>query len=153
MSLRCYSSQRFESVEFLIQSAHQLEVTPVVKYTALSFFADRFLPRSRKEGKEVYNVSQFRWESKENVDKHDGYRSNGLIQANDVGNWLLRPMGGGNFQLFALISIWISSKIHDSHPVPLKSLKSLGDMFITEQHFTTRDFLEAELVLLQVIVQ
>ncbi|GKV27274.1 hypothetical protein SLEP1_g36461 [Rubroshorea leprosula] len=111
MSLRCYSSQRFESVEFLIQSAHQLEVTPVVKYTALSFFADRFLPR--------------------------------LIQANDVGNWLLRPMGGGNFQLFALISIWISSKIHDSHPVPLKSLKSLGDMFITEQHFTTRDFLEA----------
>ncbi|GLT90592.1 hypothetical protein SLE2022_085170 [Rubroshorea leprosula] len=119
MSLRCYSSQRFESVEFLIQSAHQLEVTPVVKYTALSFFADRFLPR--------------------------------LIQANDVGNWLLQPMGGGNLQLFALISVWISSKIHDSHPVLLKSLKSLGDMFITEQHFTTRDFLEAELVLLQVL--
>ncbi|KAJ4829108.1 hypothetical protein Tsubulata_032890, partial [Turnera subulata] len=31
-------------VEFLIHSAHQLQITPIVKYTALSLFADRFLP-------------------------------------------------------------------------------------------------------------
>ncbi|KAL7184821.1 hypothetical protein ACSBR2_026874 [Camellia fascicularis] len=41
--------------------------------------------------------------------------------------------------------------MHDSHPLSVKCLKSLGDKMIKEQHFTTRDFLEAEVVLMQVL--
>lgn len=84
-------------------------------------------------------------------------------------SWLLRPLRESNLQLFSLVSIWISSKvgnhnllimgfhcwrrlyvshisclqIHDSQPLSVKSLKLLGDKMIKEQHFTTRDFLEA----------
>ncbi|XP_028090889.1 cyclin-J18-like isoform X2 [Camellia sinensis] len=39
--------------------------------------------------------------------------------------------------------------MHDSHPLSVKCLKSLGDKMIKEQHFTTHDFLEAEVVLMQ----
>ncbi|THG04296.1 hypothetical protein TEA_000760 [Camellia sinensis var. sinensis] len=66
-------------------------------------------------------------------------------------NWLLHPIRESNLQLFALVSIWISSKMHDSHPLSVKCLKSLGDKMIKEQHFTTHDFLEAEVVLMQVL--
>ncbi|CAL5325267.1 unnamed protein product [Camellia sinensis] len=69
---------------------------------------------------------------------------------NDMENWLLHPMRESNLQLFALVSIWISRKMHDSHPLSVKCLKSLGDKMIKEQHFTTRDFLESEVVLMQV---
>ncbi|KAK6252143.1 hypothetical protein QUC31_013863 [Theobroma cacao] len=114
---------RKKSVEFLIQSSQQLQATPLVKYTALSLFADRFLP----------SVTTL------------------LKQGNELGSWLLRSMEDSNLQLFALISIWISSKIHDSRALSVKSLKPLGDKFIKDQHFTTRDFLEAEVVFLQVL--
>ncbi|KAI8004570.1 Cyclin-J18 [Camellia lanceoleosa] len=70
--------------------------------------------------------------------------------SNDMENWLLHPMRESNLQLFALVSIWISRKMHDSHPLSVKCLKSLGDKMIKEQHFTTRDFLESEVVLMQV---
>ncbi|RVW89183.1 Cyclin-J18 [Vitis vinifera] len=73
------------------------------------------------------------------------------MQVKHTGSWLLQPMRESHLQLFALISIWISSKIHDSRPLSMKSLKSLGDGIINEQHFTTRDFLEAEVVLMQVL--
>nr|GMD26547.1 cyclin-J18 isoform X2 [Ipomoea batatas] len=63
----------------------------------------------------------------------------------DKENWLLDPMRESNLQLFALASVWISCKIHMSPPLSVKCLKSLGDKSITEQHFTTRDFLEAVL--------
>ncbi|GMN38324.1 hypothetical protein TIFTF001_007561 [Ficus carica] len=107
---------------FLIESAHLLEVSLIVKYTALSFFADRFFPLlSRFEG------------------------SDGTT------NWLLHPVRESNLQLFALVSIWISSKIHNSCPLSIKCLKSLGDKVIKEQHFTNRDFLEAEVVLMKVL--
>lgn len=33
--------------------------------------------------------------------------------------------------------------MHDSRPVSVKSFKSLGDKIIEDEHFTTRDFLEA----------
>ncbi|KAK9091409.1 hypothetical protein Sjap_024586 [Stephania japonica] len=109
-----------EVIEFLIQSSTHLCVLPIVKYAALSLFADRFLPS-------LHNRS-----------------------ANK--SWLLQsPIRNCNLQIFALISIWISSKIHDTTPLSIKSLKSLGDEFITEQHFTLRDFLEAEVVFLQVL--
>ncbi|XP_028070903.1 cyclin-J18-like [Camellia sinensis] len=65
-------------------------------------------------------------------------------------NWLSHPMRESNLQLFALVSIWISRKMHDSYPLSVKCLKSLGDKMIKEQHFTTRDFLESEVVLMQV---
>lgn len=42
----------------------------------------------------------------------------------------------GDFSLRAL-------QIHDSGPISVKRLKSLGDKTIQEQHFTIRDFLEA----------
>ncbi|KAF3432051.1 hypothetical protein FNV43_RR26790 [Rhamnella rubrinervis] len=113
---------RTSLLEFLIESAEKLQVTPIVKYTALSFFADRFYPC----------LSRF-------------------TSSNKVTNWLLKPLRESNMQLFALVSIWISSKIHDSCPLNVKSLKSLGDAVIKEQHFTTRDFLEAELILMQVM--
>ncbi|KAG8634818.1 cyclin-J18 isoform X3 [Manihot esculenta] len=98
------SDLRLLAVEFLIESAHRLEATPIVKYTALSLLADRFYP---------------------SLSRSVGQRK--------MGNWLLQPMTQSNLQLFALVSIWISSK----------SLKTLGDKSIKEQHFTARDFLEA----------
>ncbi|KAG8634819.1 hypothetical protein MANES_17G089333v8 [Manihot esculenta] len=105
------SDLRLLAVEFLIESAHRLEATPIVKYTALSLLADRFYP---------------------SLSRSVGQRK--------MGNWLLQPMTQSNLQLFALVSIWISSK----------SLKTLGDKSIKEQHFTARDFLEA-VVFLQVL--
>ncbi|XVF85543.1 hypothetical protein PTKIN_Ptkin17bG0125600 [Pterospermum kingtungense] len=110
-------SLRKRSVEFLIQSSLQLQASPLVKYTALSLFADRFLPSLTAS----------------------------IKQGNETGSWLLRSMEESNLQLFSLISIWISSKIHDSRAIPVKCLKSLGDKFIRDQHFTTRDFVEAVL--------
>ncbi|KAF7132031.1 hypothetical protein RHSIM_Rhsim09G0085600 [Rhododendron simsii] len=44
-----------------------------------------------------------------------------------------------------------SAHIHDSQPLSVKILKLLGDKMIKEQHFTTRDFLEAEVLLMQVL--
>ncbi|KAF8378834.1 hypothetical protein HHK36_030183 [Tetracentron sinense] len=121
--MECSSSVRLRVVEFLIQSSLQLRVPPIVKYTSLSLFAERFYPSLRRK----------------------------TIQDNDMGNWLLHPSRESNLQLFGLISLWISSKIHDTCPLSVKSLKSLGDKFIREQHFTTRDFLEAEVVFMQVL--
>ncbi|XVE85560.1 hypothetical protein DITRI_Ditri17bG0100000 [Diplodiscus trichospermus] len=106
---------RKKSVEFLIQSSHQLQASPLVKYTALALFADRFLP----------SLTTL------------------IKQGNEMGSWLLRSIEESNLHLFSLISIWISSKIHDSRALPVKCLKSLADKFIKDQHFTTRDFLEA----------
>ncbi|KAG8475560.1 hypothetical protein CXB51_032390 [Gossypium anomalum] len=108
---------RKKSVEFLIRSSHQLRASPIVKYSALSLFADRFLPSLTA-----------------------------LIKTrNKIGSWLLRSMEESNLQLFSLISIWISSKIHDSRALSVKCLKSFGDEFIKDQHFTIRDFVEAVL--------
>eukprot|EP00257_Ricinus_communis_P017904 XP_015576461.1 cyclin-J18 isoform X2 [Ricinus communis] len=114
----CLSSDlRLRAVEFLIESAHELEeVSPIVKYTALSLFADRFYP----------SLSRF-------------------VGQQNKGSWLLQSMTESNLQLFALISLWVSSKIHDSRPLSVKSLKIFSDKTIKEQHFTARDFLEAVL--------
>ncbi|OIT04200.1 PREDICTED: cyclin-J18 [Nicotiana attenuata] len=111
-------------VEFLIQSAQELQVSPIVKYSALSLFADRFYPSlSSRQG------------------NNDAAKT-----------WLLQPpLRESNLQLFALAALWISTKIHDSPPLHVKCFKSLADNTITEQHFTTKDFLEAELVLMQVL--
>ncbi|XP_058183050.1 cyclin-J18 isoform X1 [Rhododendron vialii] len=122
MNSRLPSCVRLRLLEFLIQSARQLQVRPIVKYSALSLFSDRFCPA----------LSRFR-------------------QSNDMESWLLHPLRESNLQLFSLVSIWISSKIHDSQPLSVKSLKLLGDKMIKEQHFTTRDFLEAEVLLMQVL--
>lgn len=113
------SSLRFRVLQFLFHSSLKLDLQPVVKYTSLSFFADRFLPTiSRKRS----------WN-----------------------HWLLSPPTESNLQLFALVSIWISSKVHNSRPLSVKSLKSLGDRIISDQHFGTRDFAEAELVFMEVL--
>ncbi|CAN4092656.1 unnamed protein product [Withania somnifera] len=115
------SCLRTRVVEFLIQSAEHLQVSPIVKYSALSLFADRLYPSLSREG------------------------------VQDAKTWLLNPLRESNLQLFALIAILISSKIHDSPPLNIKSFKSLADNTIKDQHFTTKDFLEAELVLMQVL--
>ncbi|KAI3889642.1 hypothetical protein MKX03_007664 [Papaver bracteatum] len=112
---------RRSAVEFLIVSSLQLGVTPVVKYTALLIFVERFLPSIK------YNNRSLR-------KKHGD-------------NWLLQPLRQCNLQLFALVSVWI----HDTRPLSVQNLKSLGDVAIKEQHYTTRDFLEAEVVLMQVL--
>lgn len=116
---RCW---RLPLIEFLMESGQELEVTPIVKYSALSLFADRFFP----------SLPSF------------------LKHANSS-SWLLRPLTHSTFHLFVLISIWISTKIHDSQPLSVTSLKSLAHISINEQHFTTRNFLEAELLFLQVL--
>ncbi|XP_038997288.1 cyclin-J18-like [Hibiscus syriacus] len=113
---------RKKSVEFLIRSSHLLRAPLIVKYTALFLFADRFLP----------SLTTL------------------INQRNQIGSWLLRSVEESNLQLFALISIWISSKKHD-RALSVKILKSLGDEFIKDQHFTTRDFVEAEVVFLKVL--
>ncbi|XP_073316463.1 cyclin-J18 isoform X2 [Primulina huaijiensis] len=113
---------RFGVIEFLIQSAQLLEVSPIVKYSALSLFVERFYPA----------LSRFE---------------------DDKGtkNWLLHPIRESNLQLFALVSIWLSSKIHDMTPLSVEVLKSFGDDFIKEQHYTKRDLLDAEMILMQVL--
>ncbi|KAI3712645.1 hypothetical protein L1987_71205 [Smallanthus sonchifolius] len=115
------SNVRIRVIDFFIQSAQQLEVPPIVKYTALSFFAQRFCPIISRSLQGV------------------------------TGHWLLQPVRESNLQLFALIAIWISSKIHDSRPLTVKRLKNLADKLIQEQHYTTRDFAEAEVIFMQVL--
>ncbi|XP_019459749.1 PREDICTED: cyclin-J18 isoform X2 [Lupinus angustifolius] len=75
------SSQRLHMVEFLIQSAQHLKVAPIVKYSALSLFSDRFIP----------SLPSF-------------------IRCSNSGNWLLKPVTESALHLFVLISLWISSK-------------------------------------------
>ncbi|RZC57971.1 hypothetical protein C5167_005281 [Papaver somniferum] len=126
---------RRSAVEFLIVSSLQLGVTPVVKYTALSIFVERFLPSIKNN----------------NSTKLCGGVKSRSLRKKHGDNWLLQPLRQCNLQLFALVSVWVSSKIHDTRPLSVQSLKSLGDVAIKEQHYTTRDFLEAEVVLLQVL--
>ncbi|KAL5719364.1 hypothetical protein ACHQM5_012153 [Ranunculus cassubicifolius] len=112
---------RRDLVEFLIQSSLKLGVSPIVKYTSLSLFADRFLPSL-------------------------------ILSNNSRYNWLLQhPFRESNIQLFALISIWISTKIHNTPPLSVKTFKTLGDEVINDQHFTTRDFVQAEVIFMQAI--
>ncbi|BBG94623.1 cyclin J18 [Prunus dulcis] len=102
MQRGCASSAlplRARLIDFLIQSAHKLQVAPTVKYTALSIFAHRFYPRCLSRLEE---------------------------QGNDVENWLLQPLRESNLQLFALVSLWISTKIHTSPCLSVKIFKSLG---------------------------
>ncbi|KAK6160544.1 hypothetical protein DH2020_003925 [Rehmannia glutinosa] len=113
---------RSRVIQFLIQSAQLLEVSPMVKYSALSLFADRFYPALSR-----------------------------LEYGKGTENWLLHPIGESNLQLFALVSLWVTSKMHDTPPLSVKNLKSLGDKFIKEQHYTMGDLLEAEIVLMQVL--
>ncbi|GJY60692.1 cyclin-J18 isoform X1 [Tanacetum coccineum] len=68
-----------------------------------------------------------------------------------IGHWLLQPARESNLQLFSLIALWISSKIHDSRHLSVKRLKTLADKTIQEQHYTTRDFAEAEVIFMQVL--
>ncbi|KAL8519748.1 hypothetical protein ACS0TY_010619 [Phlomoides rotata] len=118
------SCLRSRVIEFLIQLAELLKVSPIVKYSALSLFADRFYPAlSRlKEGK---------------VKQH----------------WLLLPIRERAQMLHPafLCSKFNSLQIHDSPHLSVKSLKYLGDKFVKEQHYTKGDFLEAEMVLMQVL--
>ncbi|XP_022633295.1 cyclin-J18 [Vigna radiata var. radiata] len=115
---------RVPLVEFFIQSAERLQVSPIVKYSAFSFLADRFVP------------------SLPTFIQADGTSSS---------SWLLRPVTQSTLQLFALISLWISTKIHNSRPLSIACFKSLADTSIKEQHFTTRNFLEAEVLFMQVL--
>ncbi|KAL9298540.1 Cyclin-J18 [Arabidopsis thaliana] len=111
-------------VEFLIQSATLLELPPIVKYSALSLFFDRFRP----------NLVRF-------------------LQKKKAEHWLLQPLNESNLQLFVLISIWISCKMHCTRGLSVHSLKSFGDKVITEQLFMVRDFLDAELVFLKQVLK
>ncbi|XP_027362437.1 cyclin-J18 [Abrus precatorius] len=114
--------QRLPTVEFLIQSAQHFQVAPIVKYSALSLFADRFFP----------SLPAF-------------------VKGGNSTSWLLRPLTQSALHLFALISLWISSKIHDSQPLSVACFKSLADTSINEQHFTTRNFLDAEVLFMEVL--
>nr|ADQ43178.1 cyclin J18 [Schrenkiella parvula] len=108
-------------IEFMIKCTTQLKLPPIVKYSAMSLFFDRFRP------------------------------SLVFLQKKKAEHWLLQPLTESNLQLFVLISVWISCKMHCSRGLSVQSLKSSGDKMITEQLFTVRDFLEAELVFLKVL--
>ncbi|XP_021732254.1 cyclin-J18-like [Chenopodium quinoa] len=104
-------------------SSHRLDAVKflIVKYSALSLFTHRFFP----------SLSSFR-------------------HRNHHHHWLLKkPLNFPQLQLFSLISLWISSKTYDSPPLSLKSLKSIGDQHIKDQHFTKTDFVDAEILFLQ----
>ncbi|KAM0882371.1 hypothetical protein ACQ4PT_032336 [Festuca glaucescens] len=73
-----------------------------------------------------------------------------------VRSWLVEPLRDSNLQLFALVAVWIASKlirysIHEMRPLAVKSLKALSDHVIADQHFTCRDFADAELVFMEVL--
>ncbi|KAI7991186.1 Cyclin-J18-like [Camellia lanceoleosa] len=129
--------------------------------TAATVLLGLYAPSAEPIIKSKSSNGQIRWvephtmaisPSSEFAHKNDLFLQ-GLIfkHSNDMENWLLHPMRESNLQLFALVSIWISRKMHDSHPLSVKCLKSLGDKMTKEQHFTTRDFLESEVVLMQVL--
>ena len=44
---------------------------------------------------------------------------------------------------FPFFFITCMLQLHDVSPLSVKSLKGLGDKLIADQHFTTRDFIEA----------
>ncbi|CAA7401343.1 unnamed protein product [Spirodela intermedia] len=114
--------RRRQLLDFLMNACVWLGVAPIVKYTALSFFADRFLPCLPRISRE-----------------------------NSAQNWLLHPLTESKLQIFILISLWISSKLHDTYPMSSKMLKSFGDRHIKDQHFTMRDFVEAEIIFMEVL--
>ncbi|KAL1201117.1 Cyclin-J18 [Cardamine amara subsp. amara] len=109
-------------LDFMIHSTTELNLPPIVKYSSLSLFFDRFRP----------SVIRF-------------------LQKKKADHWLLQPLTESNLQLFVLISIWISCKMHCTRGLSVHSLKSFGDKVITEQLFMVRDFLDAELVFLKVL--
>ncbi|KAG2553490.1 hypothetical protein PVAP13_9KG529100 [Panicum virgatum] len=114
------SARRLHLLQFLLHASKRLDLRPIVKYSALAFFAGRFLPAlPRKMG--FY-----------------GARSGRAVRS-----WLLEPLRDSNLELFALVAVWIASKIHDLRPLSVKSLKALGDRIIADQHFTCRDFADA----------
>ncbi|KAL6596305.1 hypothetical protein ACP70R_047669 [Stipagrostis hirtigluma subsp. patula] len=122
------SSRRRHLLQFLLHASKRLDLRPIVKYAALAFFAGRLLPAlPRKVG-------------------FCGARSGRAVRS-----WLLEPLRDSNLELFALVAVWIASKIHDSRPLSVKSLKALGDRIIADQHFTCRDFASAELVFMEVV--
>ncbi|KAJ4767275.1 cyclin J18 [Rhynchospora pubera] len=112
-------SLRRRLLEFHLQASHHLQLRPIVKYTSLSFFLDRFMP-SLQRGSFTEKM-----------------------QGGNCKSWLLEHLRESNLQLFVLISIWISSKIHDSQSLSVRSLKALSDKIISDQHFTSRDFSDA----------
>ncbi|KAJ4750879.1 cyclin J18 [Rhynchospora pubera] len=120
-------SLRRRLLEFHLQASHHLQLRPIVKYTSLSFFLDRFMP-SLQRGSFTEKM-----------------------QGGNCKSWLLEHLRESNLQLFVLISIWISSKIHDSQSLSVRSLKALSDKIISDQHFTSRDFSDAEFIFLEVI--
>ncbi|KAJ1298065.1 hypothetical protein BS78_01G424800 [Paspalum vaginatum] len=122
------SSRRRHLLQFLLHASKRLDLCPIVKYAALDFFAGRFLPAlPRKMG-------------------FCGARSGRAVRS-----WLLEPLRDSNLELFSLVAVWIASKIHDRRALSVKNLKALGDRIIRDQHFTCRDFSNAELVFLEVV--
>ncbi|KVH96392.1 Cyclin-like protein [Cynara cardunculus var. scolymus] len=141
------STVRTPVLDFLIKSAQQLEVPPIVKYAGLSFFAERFYPIISSSSWLIVNFHHIGTDQtlagESYVTLSPGFLV--IIDTDSLGHWLLQPVRESNLQLFALISIWISSKIHDSHPLSVKKLKTVADKIIQEQHYTTRDFADAVL--------
>ncbi|KAM0835900.1 hypothetical protein ACQ4PT_062666 [Festuca glaucescens] len=122
------SSRRSHLLQFLLHASKRLDLRPIVKYSALEFFDARFLPAlPRKMG-------------------FCGARSGRAVRS-----WLVEPLRDSNLQLFALVAVWIASKIHEMRPLAVKSLKALSDRIIADQHFTCRDFADAELVFMEVL--
>ncbi|KAF3594132.1 hypothetical protein DY000_02024993 [Brassica cretica] len=119
-------------VEFTIQCTTHLELPPIVKYSALSLFFDRFRPSVVRDS--VFRVwGKYRFLQKKKKAEH----------------WLLQPLTESNLQLF--VAELLLLQMHCSRGLSVQSLKSLGDKMITEQLFTVRDFMEAELVFLKVM--
>uniref|UniRef100_A0A453IJF9 Uncharacterized protein n=1 Tax=Aegilops tauschii subsp. strangulata TaxID=200361 RepID=A0A453IJF9_AEGTS len=114
------SSRRSHLLQFLLHASNRLDLRPIVKYSVLSFFDGRFLPAlPRKMG-------------------FCGARSGRAVRS-----WLIEPLRDSNLELFALVAVWIASKIHEMRPLSVKSLKALSDRIIADQHFTCRDFADA----------
>ncbi|CAH2045821.1 unnamed protein product [Thlaspi arvense] len=144
-------------VEFLIQSTTQLKLPPIVKYSSLSLFFDRFRPCVVRLSVWVLMVDGLTTQMSFCHSSSDVSRKLldplvcRFLQKKKAQHWLLQPLTESNLQLFVLISIWISCKMHCSRGLSVQSMKSLGDKVITEQLFTVGDFLEAELVFLKVL--
>ncbi|KAL6867529.1 hypothetical protein ACP4OV_015553 [Aristida adscensionis] len=87
------SSRRRHLLQFLLHASKRLDLRPVVKYAALAFFAGRLLPAlPRKMG-------------------FCGARGG---RSRAVRSWLLEPLRDSNLELFALVAVWIASKVTPS---------------------------------------
>lgn len=97
--------------------SQRLDLQPIVKYSALAFFADRFLPALPRCP--IILESFVVWRTIVLISRPGCVRKMGFCGARSgrvVRSWLLEPLRDSNLELFALVAVWIASKVRHCEP-------------------------------------